>query len=338
MNNQYLISICIPSYNRPVEIKRLLDSIDTSHTKEVQLVICEDKAPKRLEVRNVVKEYKSNSPYDVKYIENQENYGHGKNLRECIKQADGLFVLFMGDDDVFIEGTFDSFFDFVNNHQDCGYILRSYEVVSANGESHYHRYYNGHKFFPAGLEAYTEFFTKSVSMSGYTIRKEYAMNYFVDNLDETLLFQLYLMAEVCLNYPSAYCNIPCARLVSDGVSYFGSNTKEKGLYTPGIKVTNNINFINGYFKITNFLDKKYHISSTKTIKEDLSKYSYPILATSRKFGKKEFRSDVKQLREIGLDFTFYFDLYYISLLILGKNNCDFIIRKIKKFLGRRMHL
>ena len=38
-------SICIPSYNRPAEIRRLLDSIDTIHFDEVEIVICEDKAP-----------------------------------------------------------------------------------------------------------------------------------------------------------------------------------------------------------------------------------------------------------------------------------------------------
>ena len=46
-----LFSICIPSYNRPAEIRRLLDSIDTMYVDGIEIVICEDKAPKRLEVR-----------------------------------------------------------------------------------------------------------------------------------------------------------------------------------------------------------------------------------------------------------------------------------------------
>lgn len=39
-----LFSICIPSYNRPAEIRRLLNSIDTTHVDEVEIVICEDKS------------------------------------------------------------------------------------------------------------------------------------------------------------------------------------------------------------------------------------------------------------------------------------------------------
>ena len=32
-----LFSICIPSYNRPAEIRRLLNSIDTTHVDEVEI-------------------------------------------------------------------------------------------------------------------------------------------------------------------------------------------------------------------------------------------------------------------------------------------------------------
>lgn len=53
-------SICIPSYNRPAEIRRLLDSIDTTHFDEVEIVICEDKAPKREEVRAQVQDLSQN--------------------------------------------------------------------------------------------------------------------------------------------------------------------------------------------------------------------------------------------------------------------------------------
>ena len=53
-----LFSICIPSYNRPAEIRRLLNSIDTTHVDEVEIVICEDKSPKREEIRKQVLDFK----------------------------------------------------------------------------------------------------------------------------------------------------------------------------------------------------------------------------------------------------------------------------------------
>ena len=65
------ISVCIPSYNRPQELLRLLRTID-SNPQETQIVICEDKAPKRLEVRDCVNEFLRETQYDVKYIENDK--------------------------------------------------------------------------------------------------------------------------------------------------------------------------------------------------------------------------------------------------------------------------
>ena len=60
-----LFSICIPSYNRPAEIRRLLNSIDTTHVDEVEIVICEDKSPKREEIRKQVLDFKSKTQYEV---------------------------------------------------------------------------------------------------------------------------------------------------------------------------------------------------------------------------------------------------------------------------------
>ena len=125
MSSDFLISICIPSYNRPLELNRLLNSIENIKKELVQIVICEDNAPKRNEIRLVVEKFKNNSRYSLKYCENIKNLGHGGNFRECIKQADGEFIVFMGDDDMFIPGKIDDYCNFIKNNLQCGYILRS---------------------------------------------------------------------------------------------------------------------------------------------------------------------------------------------------------------------
>ena len=338
MNKQYFISICIPSYNRPKELARLLESIDTKQVSKVQIVICEDKAPQRLEVRGVVEAYSRHSKFNVKYIENSENFGHGKNLRECIKQADGEYVLFMGDDDMFIPEEFDEYFVFLSNHSECGYILRSSRQLVSNGKYEYFRYYPNDRVFSPGIESYTQLFLKSVFMSGFTIKRDLVVEYFIDSLDDTLLFQLYLMAEVCMKHASAYYNTPFVQGVGDGISYFGVNDKEKGLYTPGVLVTNNRNFIDGFLKITNYVDKKYNINSTEIIKTEMSKYSYSFMWVARSMGRKKFKEHCQGLREMGLDNTHYFDIYYYGLYIFGETITKNMILLIKKVLGRRVIL
>lgn len=339
MVEQYLISICIPSYNRPLELKRLLDSIDSKNKDLIQIVICEDKAPKRLEVGKVVEEYKLRTIYHVKYIENVENFGHGKNLRACIQNSDGEYVLFMGDDDMFIPDALDTYIEFLKNNKQYGYILRSYRNIDKNGKIEYFKYYNDNKFFEPGEKAYTELFLKSVFMSGFTIKTEYVKDITIDIFDPTLLFQLYLVAEVCMKYPSAYFRVPITQAFEGGVPFFGSSENEKELYTPGtISVQNSLNFMRNYFNITSFMDKKYSINSTSIIKRSMSKYSYPVLSIQRNKGIKVFINYSNGLRQLGFDCTFYYEIYYWSLLIFGRKFNDLIIRQIKRILGKRPNL
>jgi len=338
MNNNILISICIPSYNRPQELNRLLRSIDTKFYNEVQIVICEDNAPKRFEIRNIVNEFSSNTKYNVKYIENPVNYGHGKNLRECIFQADGEYVLFMGDDDVFIPDSFDLFYDFVHKNTNIGYFLRSYASIEKNSKPQYFRYYSSNKYFEPGLYSYIHCFGKSVSMSGFTIKRDYVKDYTIDLFDDSLLFQLYLVAEVCLNYPAAYFNTPFTYVISDGGSFFGTNEKEKYKYEVGVRVSDNINFILGRYKITEFIDNKYSINSTQLVQADTSKYCFYILAESRKYGLSYFLKKRKMFLNAGLDKTFYFHIYFSSLFFIGVDLSTYIIKLIKRIVGRRLHL
>jgi abequosyltransferase len=39
-----LISICIPAYNIPQELYRLLQSIDLKQSKKIEIIICQDKS------------------------------------------------------------------------------------------------------------------------------------------------------------------------------------------------------------------------------------------------------------------------------------------------------
>ena len=338
MNNDFLISICIPSYNRPKELTRLLESIHNKNKQLVQIIICEDMAPKRQEVRLVVDNFKNSTSYNVKYSENIENLGHGGNFRECIKKADGEFIIFMGDDDMFIPETLDNYCLFLQENRHCGYILRSSRQLLKNGKYEYFRYFSEDKYFDPGVDAYIQLFLKSVFMSGFTIKRTLVKDINIDSLDDTLLFQLYLLAEVSLHYPTAYCNTPFVQGVGDGVSFFGTNEKEKELYTPGIMVTNNINFILGFFKITTFVDNKYKINTTEMIKTEMSKYSYSLMSMERNFGRKQFKEHIRKLRKMGLDKTIHFDLYYFGLLIFGDKFCRQIILLIKKVFKRRLKL
>jgi glycosyltransferase involved in cell wall biosynthesis len=338
MEHKFFLTICIPSYNRPHTLKRLLNSIDSEHHEQLQIVICEDKSPSRNEIRKVVEEYASKSRYSVKYIENTSNFGFDKNWRECSLQADGEYLLYMGDDDGFIPEALDIYWKWLKDHPRYCYIMRSYIRKYINEKVEYFRYYDSDIFFEPGIDAYKAFYAKSISMSGYTIKRECSLQYLTNDLDNTLLFQLYLLAEVCLKYPSAYCNVPCAQLISDQMQLFGNSEIEKGMYTPNSSVACNYNFISSFFRITNYIDRKYNINTSDDIKLEISKYSFYMMNSQRIYGIKHFKMHCKNLRDIGLDKSSYFNLYYWGLLLFGSTFCMWLICSIKSIIGRRLHL
>lgn len=338
MNNNFYLSICIPSYNRPQTLRRLLNSIDVRDYSLIEIVICEDNSPSRELIREVVMDFKATTKYHLVYVENLKNLGFDRNWRELSLHASGEYLLYMGDDDGFIPGQLDVYIEWLKKHPEPYYILRSYVRDYGKGKREYFRYYDDDKFFSPGVDAYKAFFMKSISMSGYTIKRNCSLEFLTDDLDNTLLYQLYLLAEVCLKYPSAYCNTPCAMLISDQVQLFGNSSVEKKLYTPGEGVGTNINFIMSYFRIADYIDKKHSLDLADFIKKEYSKYSYYVLAGKRQYGVKIFNQHVKSLRSIGLDTSFYFNIYYVGLLLFGKAFCTKLIRVIKRIKGRSLQL
>lgn len=334
------VSICIPSYNRPFELRRLLDSIDSQkHKEEIEIVICEDKSPNRGEIGRQVREFAEKSNYDVIYHENEVNLGYDRNLQNLIRRATGEYIIFMGDDDLFIENALDTYIDFLKHHSNCGYILRSYISESKDGKQQVFRYFKDEVELTPGDDAYITMFTRSVFISGFTIKRQYALDFETSQFDGSLLYQLYLLAEVCRIYPSINCNILLTKSIEGGVPFFGSSETEKNLYTPGtITVDNSVNFMNWYVVIIKFMGEKYKSDSSEKLLLEMSKYIYPTLSIQRNKGRKEFKKYARRLKKIGLGRSKYFDLYYYALLIFGKKNCDTMVRKLKNAIGRRPKL
>jgi len=330
-----LISICIPSYNRPEELYRLLESIDCTQKEKLEIIICEDKSPKRDEINNIVHKFSGETKYEVKYFENEINLGYDKNIKELVRKSSGEFIVYMGDDDTFIPNAFDKLIKFLENNHKIGYILKSHQFIFKDGRVEKFRYFDGNQFFVAGENTYIELFRKSVFISGFTIKRDYVKNLLIDDFDGALLFQLYILAEVALKYECAYFDTPLTQAKEEGIPFFGNSESEKDLYTPGtITVENSLNFLKGFFKITSFIDKKYNLNSTTKIKTDMSKYFYPSLAIQREKGLKEFFRYVEELNKIGFNCTVYYYIYLVALTLFGKKICDSIIVNLKKILGK----
>jgi len=336
-SKKVLLSICIPSYNRPEQLEKLLLTVDC-YPEQIEIVICEDAAPRRKEVRDVVDRFCRASKYNVVYSETPSNFGYDGNIRRLIEMASGVFVLFMGDDDWFKAGELNKYLTFLQENSDVGYILRSYFSMHPDGSLEPFRYLPAQKRFPPGPETCAWLFKRSVSISGVTFKRESALRYATNEFDGTLLYQLHLVLEICLHEESVCSDIAVAitaQTYRDDKPQFGASIKEKGRYEPGtVTFDNSINFTKGFFEISRAFDKKHNLHISELIRRDLSKYSYPFLSIQRKRGLVPFLSYSYRLaRETKINATWHYYLFTLTLAFFGEHFCDRVILLIKKRLG-----
>lgn len=331
------LSICIPSYNRPQQLGELLESIDCKPA-DIEIVICEDLSPKQLEVRAIANAFTKVSAYTTHYYENTINRGFDGNLRRLVECACGEYIMFMGDDDLFVPGALTKFIDFLKQNRDKPYVLRSYLTHHADGRTEYFRYLPKTALLPHSEATVAWLFKRSVTICGFTISRIEALKYSTADLDGTLLYQVYLMAQVCLRHDSVYCDIAVVHNrppVKVDDTMFGSSESEKSRFTPGIVThDNSINFTKAYFEVTAYLDKQHGSNLTKLVRIDISKYSYPFLSIQRKRGMLSFLRYAKRLElEAGFGCTAYYYLYKWALVLFGEQVCDRLIARIKRSVG-----
>lgn len=331
------LSICIPSYNRPQQLGELLASIDCKPT-DVEIVICEDLAPKRNEVRAIASAFAEASAYPTHYHENTINRGFDGNLRRLVECAGGEYIMFMGDDDLFVPGALNQFIHFLRENRDKPYVLRAYLTQHPDGRTEYFRYLPKPKLLSHSEATVAWLFKRSVTICGFTISKGEALKYSTADLDGTLLYQVYLMAQVCLRNDSIYCDIPVVNAVQTfrkDKPMFGSSDKEKSRFSAGsVSHDNSINFTKAYFEVTEYLDQQHGTNLTKLVRLDLSKYSYPFLSIQRKRGITSFLRYAKRLEvEAGFGCTAYYYIYKWALVLLGERLCDKVIGLIKRAVG-----
>jgi len=336
------LSICIPSYNRPHQLGELLLSIDCIPV-DIEIVICEDLAPKRQEVRDIVNLYAETTIYQTHYHENTINYGFDGNLRQLVECAGGEYIMFMGDDDLFVPGALTKFIEFLRQNCDKPYVLRSYLTMHDDGRTEYFRYLPKTTVLSHGEATVAWLFKRSVTICGFTISRAEALKYSTSDLDGTLLYQVYLMAQVCLRYDSVYCDIAIVNAMQTfrkDKPMFGSSESEKSRFTPGsVSHDNSINFTKAYFEVTVYLDKQHGTNLTKLVRIDLSKYSYPFLSIQRKRGILSFLRYARRLEiEAGFGCTVYYFIYKWALVLCGEKVCDRLIGSIKGIVGHTPNL
>jgi len=90
-----ILTISIPTYNRPKELQRQISQILATNLMGLIEVNVHDNSDR--DIQNLNK----SSCSDVNYFPNSSNIGYGGNVRSCIQKANGRYLYIISDDDVY---------------------------------------------------------------------------------------------------------------------------------------------------------------------------------------------------------------------------------------------
>lgn len=108
-------SVVIPIYNRPEELRELLESVVLQSCRDFEIIIVEDGSS--LSSESVVREYADRLP--LRYM-SKENGGPASARNFGAAQAGGEYLLFWDSDTTLPEGYFDAVDNYLLQHPDTG--------------------------------------------------------------------------------------------------------------------------------------------------------------------------------------------------------------------------
>jgi len=127
MNNKFLLSICIPTYNRPAELDRLLLSIANQDCNDVEIVIGDD--GDFFATKQVLEKYRN---LNIVHFKNENGPGFDTNLLAVTKMAIGKYVWWMGDDDEMNAGAVVHVLNIIKNNSDVSFLWVNHYIFDQN--------------------------------------------------------------------------------------------------------------------------------------------------------------------------------------------------------------
>ena len=314
----------------------MLDSILAQDYRSFEVVICEDKSPQRGEIRSIVEEYVSLHPGRIKYFENATNLGYDGNLRNLIEKASGDYCFFMGNDDLMCPKALSRVAAALDKYENVGVVLRSYAAFDGTPDNitQTFRYFQDEVFFPASQETAVTFYRRSVVIPGMVLHRAESVRYATSKFDGTLLYQLYLVANILQGMNGVSLPQVLVLYRNGGIPDFGNSKNEKGNFVPGEQTPeSSLHFIKGMLDIPASIDRSRGTSIYAGIFRDLGNYSYPLLSIQAKKPINVFFKYAYNLFKLGFWKCPLFYGYFFLLVTFGVKRVDKLIAGVKRRCG-----
>lgn len=145
MNDQPILSLCIPTYNRASHLDKLLTRIELQykrllHGELIELLVSDNCSND--DTPAVVNKFIEEG-LPINYVRNSLNLGMDGNFVQCFRMARGKYIWLLGDDDYLKEGAFDVLLSILNSSNDYGLV---HLQIGGNEKKKATEYHNPQKF------------------------------------------------------------------------------------------------------------------------------------------------------------------------------------------------
>lgn len=211
-----LLSIVVLSYNRPKQIKRILENLLEASSPEFNLIIKDDQSPKKEEISQIVEQYKPMLKFQVVFHNNEENLGYDLNLLDSFRITNSDYIFLLSDDDYILGAEIQNLLTLLRKKESSIYFSPYSSQGKINREIK--KEYNLHEF--------SNVIYNSILFSGIIFSREKVnrLKKNTDFLSNCIYSQVYLSSLLVFNEKS-YGVAPSKLLIlgDDGENYFGKN-------------------------------------------------------------------------------------------------------------------
>ncbi|CAM4275243.1 glycosyltransferase [Paenibacillus alkaliterrae] len=127
-----LVSVMIPTYNRPRYFELALKSVLEQTYKNIEIIVCDDSTND--ETQQLIQSYLQTYKH-IRYYKNEQNLGPVQNDLKCMELAKGEYVNFLMDDDLFhsqkIERMMNYFLDY--SDMNVSLVTSHRQLIDAHG-------------------------------------------------------------------------------------------------------------------------------------------------------------------------------------------------------------
>ena len=112
------LSICIPTFNRPIQLENCLNSLALQTNKNFEVCVSDNNSSYK--VKKLINTFKKK--LNIRFSKNNKNIGFAKNLLKATSMARKEFIWLLGDDDLLINSAVDSLLKKIEKNYECDFF------------------------------------------------------------------------------------------------------------------------------------------------------------------------------------------------------------------------